>query len=167
MSSVKSRTRSDYGYFLTYRTRWSDNDIYNHLNNVVYNILIDSVVNSYLITHCGMMPTTSPSIGLMVSSSCTFVSSCAFPAVLELGLRVNKMGTSSVTYEVGIFEEGIEGVKAVGGFTHVFCDSVHRRPMKLLRAYREGLEKLLVRAGEEEKEEEEEEETVRYRSAKL
>ena len=76
------------------------------------------------------------------------------------------MGTSSVTYEVGIFEEGVEGVKAVGGFTHVFCDSVHRRPMKLLRAYREGLEKLLVRAGEEEKEEEEEG-TVRYRSAKL
>lgn len=79
---------------------------------------------------------------------------------------MNKMGTSSVTYEVGIFEEGVEGVKAVGGFTHVFCDSVHRRPMKLLRAYREGLEKLLVRVGEEEKEEEEEG-TVRYRGAKL
>jgi len=93
------------------------------------------------------------------------VSSCAFPAVLELGLRVNKLGTSSVTYEVGIFEEGVEGVKAVGGFTHVFCDSVHRRPVKLLGAYREGLEKLLVGPSEEEKVEEEE--AVMYRSAKL
>jgi acyl-CoA thioester hydrolase len=81
----------------------------------------------------------------MVSSNCTFVASCAFPAVLELGLRVNQLGASSVTYEVGIFEEGVEGVKAVGGFTHVFCDSVRRRPMTLLRTYREGLEKLLVR----------------------
>ena len=126
---------------------------------------IDSVANSYLITHCGMNPSSSPSIGLMVSSSCTFVSSCAFPAVLELGLRVNKLGTSSVTYEVGIFEEGVEGVKAVGGFTHVFCDSVHRRPVKLLGAYREGLEKLLVGPSEEEKVEEEE--AVMYRSAKL
>lgn len=94
-----------------------------------------------------MDPTSSPSIGLIVSSNCTFVRSCAFPAVLELGLRVNSLGTSSVTYEVGIFEEDVEGVKAVGGFTHVFCDSLHRRPVKMSRQVREGLEKLLVRDG--------------------
>ncbi|KAH0602611.1 uncharacterized protein H6S33_008692 [Morchella sextelata] len=106
--SVKERKRIDYFFFLDYRTRWTDNDMYSHLTNTVYNVLIDSVVNTYLIKHCGLNPATSPSIALMVASQITFISQTSFPAVLDIGLRVNKLGNSSVTYECGVFERGLE-----------------------------------------------------------
>lgn len=104
------------------------------------------MTNSYLIERCGLKPLSSSSILLMVASQCTFVSSCSFPAVLELGLRVNKLGTSSVTYEVGVFEKGVEEVKAVGGYTHVCCDSSTRRSIKMDTTFREGLREILVKA---------------------
>ncbi|KAJ3559645.1 hypothetical protein NM688_g216 [Phlebia brevispora] len=91
----------------------SDNDQYAHINNSVYYHLFDSVVNTYLIKHCGLAPPDSPLIGLVVSSYCNFFSPLSFPAVLDLGLRVTKLGTSSVTYEVGVFEEGSDSVSAV------------------------------------------------------
>jgi acyl-CoA thioester hydrolase len=145
--SLKSRTRSHYRHFQTYRTRWSDNDQYGHLNNSIYNFLIDSVVNDYLITHCGLQPTSSdsPHIGLVVSSQCAYFESVTFPEVLELGLCVRKLGTSSVVYEVGFFKEGEEKVRAVGGFVHVFVEGEGRRPVKALEErMREGLERILV-----------------------
>ncbi|KAI5840237.1 thioesterase [Morchella snyderi] len=145
--SVKERKRSDYIFFLDYRTRWTDNDMYSHLTNTVYNVLIDSVVNTYLINHCGLNPATSPSIPLMVASQITFISQTSFPAVLDIGLRVNKLGNSSVTYECGVFEKGKDDVRAVGGYTHVFCDNVNRRPMAMEKTFREGLENLLVKEG--------------------
>jgi acyl-CoA thioester hydrolase len=147
MSALKSRTRSDYRFFLPYRTRWSDNDQYGHLNNSIYNFLIDSIVNSYLIQHCGLRPTdeASPHIGLVVSSHCSYFESLAFPEVIELGLRVNKLGNSSVVYEVGFFRQEEDRVCAVGGFVHVFVDRVGRRPVKTLEGkMKEGLGKLLV-----------------------
>jgi acyl-CoA thioester hydrolase len=128
ISQLKQRTRRDYPYTLPYRTRWSDNDMYSHLNNSIYNFLYDSVVNAYLINHCGLSPSTSAQYGLVVSSSNNYFSSIAYPAVAELGLRVAKLGKSSVTYEIALFEEGVEGVKAVGSFTHVFVDRDTGRP---------------------------------------
>lgn len=104
------------------------------------------MTNNYLIERCGLKPLSSSSILLMVASQCTFVSSCSFPAVLELGLRVNKLGTSSVTYEVGVFEKDVEEVKAVGGYTHVCCDSNTRRSIKMDTTFREGLKEILVEA---------------------
>ena len=82
----------------------------------------DSIINAYLIECCGLHPPTSSQIGLVVHSECSFFGSVAFPSVVELGLRVNKLGTSSVTYEVGVFEGGKDEVRAVGGFTHVFVE---------------------------------------------
>jgi acyl-CoA thioester hydrolase len=147
MSALKSRTRANYSFFLPYRTRWSDNDQYGHLNNSIYNFLVDSVVNSYLISHCGLKPTdnTSPQIGLVVNSHCSYFESLAFPEVVELGLRVNKLGKSSVAYEVGFFREGENRVCAVGGFVHVFVDREGRRPVEALGDFmKKGLEKLIV-----------------------
>ncbi|EEQ84519.1 hypothetical protein RJZ56_000124 [Blastomyces dermatitidis] len=140
----KRRTRKEYLFHLEYRTRWSDNDMYAHLNNSIYAFLIDSIVNTYLINHCGLDPfstrsstpprpsssSTSSStpaarpsqIGLVVSSYCDYFASVSFPDVLDLGLRVIKLGSSSAMYEVGIFRRGEETVKAVGGFTHVFVE---------------------------------------------
>ncbi|RDW79888.1 thioesterase superfamily protein-like protein [Coleophoma cylindrospora] len=146
IAELKLRRRSDYGFILEYRTRWSDNDMYDHMNNSVYNFLYDSVVNTYLIDHCGLDPPTSNQYGLVVHSHSDFFGSIAFPAIADLALRVNKLGQSSVTYEIGLFERGTEEVKAVGSFIHVFVDRVTGRPAKngMNDTLKAGLQKLLV-----------------------
>lgn len=101
--------------------------MYSHMNNSIYYHLFDSIVNTYLIERCALNPPTSQSIGLVVHSHCDYFAPLSFPAVVEVGLRVNKLGRSSVTYEIGVFEQGIEEVKAVGEFVHVF---VKREGMK-------------------------------------
>ncbi|KZT18886.1 thioesterase thiol ester dehydrase-isomerase [Neolentinus lepideus HHB14362 ss-1] len=141
--ALKYRTRSDYAFFQTYRTRWSDNDQYAHLNNAIYYHLFDSITNAYLIAHCSLSPTQSRRIGLVVSSHCSYFRPLSYPTVLELGLRVNKLGRSSVEYEVAVFEEGEEGPAAVGGYTHVFVDSEIRKTAGLDEETRKGLMKLL------------------------
>lgn len=120
----------------------SDNDMYGHLNNSIYAFLFDTIINAYLVLHCGMHPSYSPftpassplsgsaapgksslscdQVGIVVSSYCDYFASVSFPDMLDLGLRVTKLGFSSVTYEVGVFNRGEENVKVVGGFTHVF-----------------------------------------------
>ncbi|KAF9778957.1 thioesterase [Thelephora terrestris] len=149
MSSLdrKGRKRSDYGYFLSYRTRWSDNDQYSHMNNAVYYHLYDSIINDYLAKHCGVKATSSSVIGLVVTSSSDFYRPVGYPQVLELGLRVSKLGKSSVTYEVGVFEEGVELVAAVGGYTHVFVERSNRKPGNMSSEIRAGLEKLALVGG--------------------
>lgn len=122
----------------------SDNDQYLHMNNAVYYHLYDSIVNDYLANRCGVQVTTSPVIGLVVSSFSDFYRPVGYPQVLELGLRVSKLGKSSVTYEVGVFEEGVESVAAVGGYTHVFVGRANRKTVNMSREIREGLEKLVV-----------------------
>ncbi|KAH7910377.1 thioesterase [Hygrophoropsis aurantiaca] len=138
-SDAKSRQRADYPFFLSYRTRWSDNDQYSHINNSIYYHLFDSVVNAYLIERCALMPSESAQIGLVVSSQCQFFAPLSFPQVLDLGLRVNKLGMSSVTYEVGVFEEGKDTPAAVGGYTHVFVDQVSRKSVPITAATKDGL----------------------------
>ncbi|RMJ26078.1 thioesterase family [Aspergillus sp. HF37] len=150
----KARKRSDYPFCLEYRTRWFDNDMYAHLNNTVYAMYFDSIVNTWLITQCGMNPFNDPTrvsqaaqqVGIIVSSYCDYFSSVSFPDVLDLGLRVAKLGSSSVTYEVGVFKQGEEDVKVVGGYTHVFCARETMRPTKegMEPRVRQGLEKLVV-----------------------
>ncbi|KAF1345977.1 HotDog domain-containing protein [Delphinella strobiligena] len=143
---LKQRRRADYGHVSEYRTRWSDNDMYDHMNNSQYYFLMDSVVNAYLITHCSLDPPTSPLIGLVVHSHCNYFAPVGFPALIDLGLRVNKLGKSSVTYEIGVFERGVEEVKAVGEFVHVFVERESRRPRAqgMLEGMRAGLARLGV-----------------------
>ncbi|KAF8893684.1 thioesterase thiol ester dehydrase-isomerase [Gymnopilus junonius] len=114
--NLKSRTRSDYVYFLSYRTRWSN---------------------------CGLDPVSSPLIGLVVSSYCQFFAPLGFPQVLDLGLRVNTLGNSSVSYEIGVFEQGKDIPAAVGGYTHVFVGSKSRKSTPMAKETKTGLEKLL------------------------
>jgi len=146
-TELKQRRRGDYGFQLEYRTRWSDNDQYSHMNNSIYYFLFDSIVNTYLIQHCGLIPTTSSEIGLVVHSHCDYFGSVGFPEVVDLGLRVKKLGKSSVEYEIGVFSKGSEDVKAVGGFIHVFVDRASNRPaMKGMNTIcREGLSKILAK----------------------
>ena len=112
------------------------------MNNSVYYHLFDSIVNTYLINHCGLVPTESPLIGLVVSSFCNFFSPISFPDVVDLGLRITKLGTSSVSYEVGVFKEGSEHSSAVGGYTHVFVDSGTRKSTPVTGKLHEGLHNL-------------------------
>jgi acyl-CoA thioester hydrolase len=106
----------------------------------------DSVVNTYLIQHCSLHPPTSPQIGLVVHSHCDYLAPIAFPAVVDVALRVNKLGKSSVTYEIGVFEQGQEEARAVGEFVHVFVERESRRPSKdgMNEVLKRGLGELLV-----------------------
>jgi acyl-CoA thioester hydrolase len=107
----------------------------------------DSVVNTYLIQECGLNPPTSTQYGLVVHSHSDFFGSIAFPAVAELALRVNKLGKSSVTYEIALFQQGVEEVKSVGEFIHVFVDRETGRPATngMNEDLKEGLQKILVK----------------------
>ncbi|KAK9567312.1 hypothetical protein V6Z96_008018 [Aspergillus fumigatus] len=166
LEAKRRRKRSDYVFHQEYRTRWFDNDMYAHLNNTVYAMLFDSIVNSWLIAECGMDPfnrnksttstgasdddgAVSQQVGIMVNSYCDYFASVSYPDVLDLGLRVARLGSSSVTYEVGVFRRGEEDVKVVGGYTHVFCARETMRPAKggMEERIRRGLEKLVVREG--------------------
>ncbi|KAI9816807.1 MAG: hypothetical protein M1827_001452 [Pycnora praestabilis] len=146
-AETKKKQRDDYGFHLEYRTRWSDNDMYGHMNNSIYYFLFDSIVNTYLIQHCSLKPPTSSLIGLVVHSHCDYFGPISFPAVVDLGLRVVKLGKSSVNYEIGVFERGAEEVRAVGGFIHVFVDRQNNRPTAegMNEDLRSALEKLLLK----------------------
>ncbi|KAF5978060.1 acyl-CoA thioester hydrolase [Fusarium bulbicola] len=145
-AELKTRKREDYRFFLDYRTRWNDNDMYDHINNSVYNFLFDSIINAYLIENCGLHPPTAPQFGMCVHTHTDYFSSIAYPAVAELALRVNKLGKSSVTYETALFEKGKEEVKAVGEFIQVYVDRETNRPLKdgMASTLREKLLELVV-----------------------
>ncbi|KAK4643108.1 hypothetical protein QC761_403115 [Podospora bellae-mahoneyi] len=146
ISRLKSRTRADYRYILEYRTRWSDNDMYDHMNNSIYNFLYDSVINTYLMENCGLHPPSSPQYGMVVHSHNDYFASISFPACAELALRVNRIGNSSVAYEIALFEKGQDAVRSVGEFVQVFVDRETGRPNAkgMNPELRRGLENLLV-----------------------
>lgn len=141
-----SRARpTPYFVFQTDAIHRSDNDVYNHMNNSVYSFLIDSIINAYLIEKCGMNPQSSKQVGLVVNSYCDFFGSVTYPSVLDLGLRAINLGKSSIKYEVGVFEQGKDDVRAVGGSTHVFVEQTGRRLAKdgMEAEMRSGLTQLL------------------------
>lgn len=116
---------------------------------MVYGHLFDSIINAYLIAHCDLSPRTSDIVGLVVSSQSQFFSPLSYPDVLDLGLRVNHVGKTSVTYEVGVFREGSAEPAVVGGFTHVFVDAVSRKTSRMKDRMRDGLQRLFVESSEE------------------
>ena len=107
----------------------------------------DSVINAYLIEHCGLHPPDSKQIGLVVHSHCDFLGSVAFPSVVDLALRVARLGNASVTYEIGVFDSKTEDVKAVGSFTHVFVDRETNRPTAegMPSTIRAGLQRIVLK----------------------
>ncbi len=112
--------RALYRHFLAIPTRWMDNDIYGHVNNVVYYSYFDTVINEYLIRAGGLDIHHGPIIGLCVESFCGFKRPLAFPESIDAGLRVGKLGRSSVRYEIGLFQQGEAEPAAEGHFVHVF-----------------------------------------------
>ena len=131
--------KSDYKAFLEITTRWMDNDVYGHVNNVVYYSFFDTAVNRYLIDR-GVLDIHGGSvIGFVVETSCKYEKPIAFPDTIEAGIRVAKIGNSSVRYEVGIFKNGEETSVAHGYFVHVYVDRDTKRPTPLPAPLREAL----------------------------
>ena len=135
-------TRADYRHFQPILTRWHDNDVYGHVNNVTYYSYFDTAVNTYLIERGGMDIHDGGVVGFVVSSSCDYFTSVAFPDRLDVGLRVGKLGHSSVQYELVVFREGEDEACAAGTFVHVFVERVTNQPASMTQALREALERL-------------------------
>jgi len=142
MSRPEPEQRTAYHYFRRIPTRWMDNDVYGHVNNVVYYSYFDTVVNAFLVNEGGLDIDSGPVIGLCVESQCRYLSPLAFPDVLDAGMRVSRIGRSSVRYEVGIFRAGEDAAAAQGHFVHVFVDRTTRRPVDLPERMRTALGRL-------------------------
>jgi acyl-CoA thioester hydrolase len=142
--SQPQHLRSDYAHFQPISTRWHDNDLYGHVNNVTYYSYFDSAVNAYLIEVGGLDIHNGEVVGFVVSSACDYFASIAFPERIEIGLRVGKLGNSSVQYELAVFKAGEDEACAAGRFVHVFVDRASNRPVAIPETLREALAALLV-----------------------
>ncbi|MDH4612340.1 thioesterase family protein [Pseudomonas sp. BN102] len=144
MSKPLAESRSAYRYFRDITTRWMDNDVYAHVNNVVYYSWFDTVVNAWLLEQKVLDFAESPTVGLVVETGCSYFSSIAFPDIVRAGLRVAHLGNSSVRYEVGLFANDNEVASAQGHFLHVYVDRETRRPLPLPAELRHALERIAV-----------------------
>jgi acyl-CoA thioester hydrolase len=134
--------RAGYRAFRAITTRWMDNDAYGHVNNVVYYSWFDTAVNAHLIEQGALEIHHGKTIGLVVETHCNYFAPVAFPQTVEAGLRVAKVGTSSVRYEVGLFVQGEPMTVAKGHFVHVYVDRATRRPTPLPARLKAVLESL-------------------------
>lgn len=134
--------RADFPHFETFSTRWRDNDVYAHMNNAVFYEYVDSLVNGWLIRSGGLAVPDGPVIALVAETGCVFFASLGFPDSVEAGLRLDRAGTSSVTYGVGLFRPGAPQAAALARFTHVCVERFSRRPTPLPPALRSALEEL-------------------------
>ena len=138
----ESGGRDSYPHRLTIPTRWNDNDVYGHVNNVEYYAFFDTVINRWLIDEGGLDIHGGDVIGVCAESHCTYKDGFSFPDDVEAGLRVGNLGRSSVRYEIGLFATGAEGPSATGWFVHVFVDAATRRPAAIPDQLRASLERL-------------------------
>jgi acyl-CoA thioester hydrolase len=139
----KPDSRDDYRHSLTITTRWMDNDVYGHINNVQYYSYFDTAVNRFLIDRGVLDIHDGSVIGLVVETHCNYFSGAAYPQDIEAGIRITEPGRSSVRYEVGLFVEGREQAIAQGHFIHVYVDRDKRTPVELPADLREVLSDLI------------------------
>jgi acyl-CoA thioester hydrolase len=139
-----SAARAAYRHFLPLQTRWADNDVYGHVNNVAYYGYFDTIVNDYLIGAGALDIHQGAVIGLVVETGCRYFSPLEFPQRLDGALRVARIGNSSVRYELAIFKAGADEPAAEGHFVHVYVDRARRRPVPLPEAFRRALERIAV-----------------------
>jgi acyl-CoA thioester hydrolase len=137
-------SRAAYPYQTAITTRWNDNDIYGHINNVAYYAFFDSAANQYLIAEGRLDIHAATVIGIVVESKCQYHAPLAYPQALTAGVRVDKLGNRSVTYGIAIFGHG-DLAAAHGHFVHVFVDRVTRRPVEIPAQLRAALEKITTR----------------------
>ena len=137
-------TRADRRHFTTIQTRWQDNDVFGHVNNVVYYAWFDTAVNGWLIDRGLLDPAASSIIGLVVETGCSYAESVAFPEPVSIGIAIDRLGSSSVRYRIGVFREHGELAIAQGHFTHVYVDRASQRPVPIPDAIRSAMARLLA-----------------------
>lgn len=142
MSRPQPAARAAFAWFYPLPTRWADNDIYGHVNNVVYYAWFDTVVNRFLIEQGGMRPGNDPVVGYVVASSCDYFAPVEHPSDLQLGLRIVRLGSKSVTWEVGVFLAGDDHSRATGRFTHAFVDRASNRSAEVPAPIRAAIESI-------------------------
>jgi acyl-CoA thioester hydrolase len=139
---VQARNRSEYQHFCDITTRWMDNDVYGHVNNVQYYSWFDTAVNEFLVKKGVLDIEKSPVIGLVIETHCNYFSPVAFPDRIKVGMTVARLGNSSVQYEVGIFREDDMIAAAQGHFVHVYVDRITRRPSPIPEEMRRLLQSI-------------------------
>ena len=144
MSKPEIPVREDYHVFYPIGTRWEDNDIYGHVNNVVYYSYFDTAANRYLIEEGGLDIDNADTVGYVVNSGCQYHAPIAHPENIEAGLRVDRLGSSSVQYGIAIFRKGEDQAAAHGHFVHVFVDRANDRAVPIPPAMRSALERILA-----------------------
>ena len=143
MSKPEIPDRADYKVFYPISTRWSDNDIYGHVNNVTYYSYFDTAANRYLIEEGGLDISDGTIVGYVVNSGCQYHAPITYPETIEAGVRVDRLGTSSVQYGIAIFREGEEQAAAHGHFVHVFVERAADRSVPIPASLREALQRLV------------------------
>lgn len=143
MSQQNRGTRADYVDFYPLQTRWNDNDVYGHMNNVVHYALFDTAVNGWLMDRGLLDPQTSKTIGLVVETGCKYYAEMRFPDQITAGLRVAHLGTSSISYELALFRNDEDEASAEGRFVHVYVDRDSRRPAPIEGARRDAFQALM------------------------
>jgi acyl-CoA thioester hydrolase len=138
--SADRPTSGDFPVHWPVLTRWTDNDMFGHLNNAVYYALFDTAINGWITTTVGVDPVRAPWLGVVAESGCRYFAELAFPDPLEVGLAVTRLGNSSVTYRLALFERDATQVAAVGHWVHVYVDRENRRPVPVPEAIRSLLE---------------------------
>ena len=135
--------KSQFNYRVPITTRWGDNDIYGHVNNVNYYAFFDSAVNRFLINKAGLDIHNSDVVAFVVSSKCDYLESVSYPQNIEVGVGVKKLGRSSVTYQLAIFKEGENKTIATGEFVHVFVDRKEQGAVSIPDGIRSALQVLV------------------------
>jgi acyl-CoA thioester hydrolase len=134
--------RTEFRAWRSITTRWADNDVYGHVNNVVYYSWFDTAVNGFLIEASGVDIRALPAIGIVAETSCRFLRPLSFPERIEVGLALERLGRTSIVYRLGIFREGDRDVAALGRFVHVYVDASSRRPVPVPDIVRSAIEAL-------------------------
>jgi acyl-CoA thioester hydrolase len=142
MARETALTRATFPHFLEITTRWMDNDVYGHINNVVYYSFFDTVVNRYLIDNGAIDFAKGPVIGLVVETQCSYFKPVSYPDRVTAALSVEHVGTSSVRYRVGIFRNDDDNAAAQGHFVHVYVDRASNKPVPLPEILRRALERI-------------------------
>ena len=133
------KQRADFLYFFPIQTRWADNDIYGHVNNVTYYSYFDTAANALLIEKADFDIRNSPVIGLVVDSACSFFQELSYPEIIEVGVAISKLGNSSVQYSLAIFKQSQDSAAAQGHFVHVFVDRQTRKSTPIPVKMRDAL----------------------------
>lgn len=133
------KSRAQYNFLLPIQTRWADNDIYGHVNNVTYYSYFDTAANALLIQHAAFDIHNSPIIGLVVNSSCNFLEELTYPEIIEVGVAISKIGNSSLTYDLAIFKQGQQNASAQGQFVHVFVERESKKSTPIPQEMRDAL----------------------------